>query len=96
MNEKAACVADFPINGLELSDGSQVLAKVVQQGGRPAGNGATLERLAKPTRQQFSEFRCCLELRNRIQSLNADVNALERLQVVRWRNPSYLGSKYKS
>jgi hypothetical protein len=29
-------------------------------------------------------------------SLNAEVNALERLQIVRDRNSSYLGSKYKS
>ena len=29
-------------------------------------------------------------------SLNADVNAFERLQMVRDRNSSYFGSKYKS
>jgi hypothetical protein len=29
-------------------------------------------------------------------SLNADVNALERLQIVRGRKSSYLGSKYRS
>src|SRR6266851_1176099 len=29
-------------------------------------------------------------------SLNADVNALERLQIVRGRNSSYFGSKYRS
>jgi hypothetical protein len=29
-------------------------------------------------------------------SLNADVNALERLQIVRGRNSSYLGPKYRS
>ena len=34
--------------------------------------------------------------RPELETLNAEVNALERLQIVRGRKSSYLGSKYKS
>ena len=47
VNEKSACVADSPISRLASSDGSQVLAKRVQQGGGPAGTAVVAKRSAR-------------------------------------------------
>jgi len=56
------------------------------------GTAVRSERLREPIFHELSEFRCRLELRNGPSSVNADVKAFERFQIVRSRNSSYFGS----
>jgi hypothetical protein len=55
-----------------------------------------LERLGKPGFQEFAQLGCRLELGMQSSSLKAEVNSLERLQMVRGQNSSYFGSQYGS
>src|SRR5580692_7749702 len=55
-----------------------------------------LERLENRASRNSPSFAVALNCGMGSSSLNADVNALERLQIVRGRNWSYFGSKYRS
>lgn len=52
-----------------------------------------LERLRESSLQELSQLGPSPELRDQIQFLNTEVNALDRPQIVRARNSSYFGSK---
>jgi hypothetical protein len=43
--------------------------------------------------QKLAQLGCRFELREGIRFLKAELNVLERLQIVRGRNSSYFGSK---
>src|SRR5579864_8493920 len=65
-------------------------------GGRPIPPPCMLERFENLASKNSPSFAVALNCGMGSTSLNADVNALERLQIVRDRNSSYFGLKYRS
>jgi hypothetical protein len=69
---------------------------IINDGG-PAGTAMLPSKsLREPRLQELAQLRRRPKLGNRVSSLKADVKAFDRLQMVRGRNSSYLGSKARS